>query len=438
MPPIKSKKKLNISPEETLQRDLLIQLLSLREQKEKEHALEIQSKSQSELLKGSWEIEKTKREEKRHVLRDKEHRLQGIKDKHIIDLGNYKQTVKELLLANQDELSAKTTQLLTEYQSLLEQQNNEIGQLQNELREMSNHMRETTTSYDNSKLASRRQCNDEATLLREEASNKISRFAVDSEEQLKRTRTEFEQKLMEEIKELEQRNEATIKGVMQKNRQETHQLRTCYNITMNKNLDRIAILRREVAQLKEQDRHDRWVLGELQTQNENITRPLELNTNLLNQLESDVEICSKQKHQLNAQLESLRTVDDELKTIEWDHEVLLQKLMKLESERDEWRTKAQHSILSAQRKSNFQNLLLERKLHKLNTTGERNTAAVAEVLQKANIDLNSLEQSQVCIHDVVQDKKKQIELLRQKLKHIKKSHQALLDRHRSFVEESKK
>jgi hypothetical protein len=437
MPQTKARKKLNISPDETLQRDLLIQLLSLREQKEKENAIEAQFESQSELLKGYWDIEKKTREERRHVLHDKEHRLQGIKDKHIVDLGNYKQTVKELLLANQDELSVKTTQLLMEYQTLLEQQNNEIDQLQNELRDISNSVKETTTSYDKSKLASRRQCIDEATLLREEASRKISNVAADSEDQIERTRNECEQKLMEEMKELEQRNDATIKGVMEKNRQEIQQLRTSHGITMTKNLDRISTLRKEMALLKEQDRRDRWMLNELQTQNENIVRPLETNTNLLNQLESDLVVCTNQKQSLNAQLKKLRQADEELKVIEWDYEVLLQKLMKLETDRDEWKSKAQQSILSAQRESNFQNLLLERKLDKLSITGESNTAAVAQVLQKANIDLNSLDRSQVCITDVVHDKKKQIELLRQRLKHIKKSHQALIDRHRTLLEEAK-
>lgn len=437
MPQKKAKKKQNISPEETLQRDLLIQLLSLREQKEKENAIEAQFKSQSELVKGYWEIEKKTREERRHILHDKEHRLQGIKDKHIVDLGNYKQTVKELLHANQDELSVKTTELLMEYQTLLEQQNNEISQLQNELRDVSNSIKASTTSYDKSKLESRRHCNDEATLLREEASRKISKLAADSEDQIKRTRNEFEQKLMEEMKELEQRNDATIKGVMEKNMQEIQQLRTSHGITMTKNLDRISTLRKEVALLKEQDRRDRWVLSELQTQNENIVRPLETNTNLFNQLESDLVVCNKQKKDLNTQQKKLRQADEELKAIEWDYEVLLQKLMKLETDRDEWKLKAQRSILTAQRESNFQNLLLERKLDKLSMTGESNTAAVAQVLQKANIDLDSLDRSQVCITDVVHDKKKQIELLRQRLKQIKKSHHMLIDQHRTLMEEAK-
>jgi hypothetical protein len=433
----KSKKKLNINPEETLRRDVLIQLSSLQEQKGKENALELQFKVQLEVLKGYWEIEKKAREDRRHVLLDKEHRLQGIKDKHIVNLGNYKQTIKELLLANQDDLAMKTTQLLMGYQSLMEQQNNEISQLQREMRDVSNGVNETTISHDKSSLVSRRLCDDEATLLRDEANRKIYKLASDSEEKIQRMRIESEQKLRDEMKELEKRNDAVIQEVMEKNRYEIHQLRTIRGTTMNNNLDRIVILRREMALLKEQDRLDRWVLTELQTQNENIARPLEMNTNLLHQLESDVEICAKQKQDLNALLPRLRKANEELKAIEWDHEVLLQNLTKLENDRDEWKKKAQQSILSAQRESNFQNLLLECKLTELSMTGEGNTAAVANVLQRANVDLKSLDRSQVCITDVVHDKNEQIELLRQRLKHIKLSHQTLICRHQTLVEEAK-
>jgi chaperonin cofactor prefoldin len=250
-------------------------------------------------------------------------------------------------------------------------------------------------------------------------------------------RTESEQKLREEMKELEKQNDEEMHGVMEKNRHEIHPLRTSHSTTMNSNLDKISTLRREAALLKEQDRHDRWVLTELQTQNDNIARPLEMNTNLLHQLESDVATCAKQKQDLNALLPRLRKADEELKAIEWDNEVLLQNSIKLENDRDEWKKKAQQSILSAQRESNFQNLLLECKLTELSMTGERNTAAVAKVLQKASIDLKSLDRSQVCITDVVHEKNEQIELLQQRLKHIKQSHQTLICQHRTLVEEAK-
>ena len=214
-------------------------------------------------------------------------------------------------------------------------------------------------------------------------------------------------------------------------------MRTSHGIIMTKNLDRIAALRREVALLKEQDRRDRYVLSDLQTQNENIVLPLEENTKLLHQLESDVEICNQQKHDLNAQRQKLRQVDAELKATEWDNEVLLQKLRAVETDRGEWKAKAQLSILTAQRKSNFKNLLMERKLSEMSVTGERNTAAVAESLRKAKTDLDSSDRSQFCITDVAHGKMKQMELSRQRLSHIEKSHQILLERHRALLEEAK-
>jgi hypothetical protein len=144
----------------------------------------------------------------------------------------------------------------------------------------------------------------------------------------------------------------------------------------------------------------------------------------------------KQKRDLDAQKEDLRRADEELKEIEWDHEVLFQKLQTLEVERDDRKKKTQQSIHSAQQSSNFQNLLLERKLRKTSVTGERDTAAIAEILRKASIELDKLDKSQVCITDVSNEKISQGVLLRQRLKRIQGAHKAMLDRHRTLMESS--
>ena len=213
-------------------------------------------------------------------------------------------------------------------------------------------------------------------------------------------------------------------------------MRTSYGVTMTENLDKIATLRRAVVLLREQDQRDRWVLSELRDRNDGIVVPLELKTRELHKLQSDVVDFHKQKHYLDAQKEDLRRADEELKEIEWDHEVLFQKLEALVVDRDEWKKKAQQSIHSAQQGSNFRNLMLERKLKKISMTGERDTAAIAEVLRKANIDLDTLYKSQVCITDVSNEKKSQEELLRQRLIHIQSAHKAMLDRHRTLMESS--
>ena len=439
MPPKKkkqgeSKKKKDVDPEEQLRQDLLLMALSLRGEKEREDSLEGQFRMQSESMKGYWEIEKKARDERRHVLISKEHRMEGIKDRHTIDLGVYKQTIKQLLFANQVEISDKTSELFINHQSLSDMHHNEDGRLYNDLHDISNRMADTTRSYERLKISMRGGCNDEVTALREEESRKIGNLASYYENQYKRTREDSEKRLISETKELDCRNEDAIKQVIDKNKQEIQRMRTSYGVTMTENLDKIATLRREVVLLREQDRHDRWVLSELRDRNDGIVVPLESKTGELHKLQSDVVDFHKQKRDLDAQKEDLRRANEELKEIEWDHEVLFQKLQALEVDRDERKKKAQQSIHSAQQSSNFQNLMLERKLRKISMTGERDTAAIAEILRKASIDLDTLDKSQVCITDVSIEKKSQGELLRQRLKHIQSAHTAMLERHRTLME----
>ena len=441
MPPKKkkqgeSKKKKDVDPEEQLRQDLLLMALSLRGEKEREDSLEGQFRMQSESMKGYWEIEKKARDKRRHVFIGKEHRMEGIKDRHTIDLSVYKQTIKQLLFEKQVEISEKTSELFRNHQSLSDMHRNEDGQLYNDLHDISNRMADTTRSYERLKISMRGSCNDEVTALREEESRKIGSLALYYEKKYKRTREDSEKRLMGETKELDCRNEDTIKQVMDKNKQEIQQMRTSYGVTITENLDKIATLRREVVLLREQDRHDRRVLSELRDRNDGIVIPLESKTGELHKLKSDMVDFHKQKQDLDAQKEDRRQADAELKDIEWDHEVLFQKLQTLEVDRDDWKKKAQQSIHSAQQSSNFQNLMLERKLRKISMTGERDTAAIAEILQKASIELDKLDQWQVCITDVSNEKISQGVLLRQRLKHIQYAHKAMLDRHRTLMESS--
>mmetsp|Transcript_35977 Transcript_35977/g.75631 ORF Transcript_35977/g.75631 Transcript_35977/m.75631 type:complete len:455 (-) Transcript_35977:200-1564(-) len=433
----KSKKKgKDVDPEEKLRQDLLLRALSLQGEAAQENAFEKQISKQSQLSKEYWEIEKKTKEERNRTLLEKEHRLNDIRDRHIIDLGQYKQIIKKLLFANQDELSATTTQSFTSYQSLSERHQNEVGQLHNELHDVSNRIQETATSYDKFAISMRRVHDDEATMLREEARRKIATLAIYSEKQFKRTREESERRLMEETKELETRNEGVIREVMEKNKMEIQEMRSRYSAAMNDNLDTITSLRKEVVLLREQDRYDRRVLSELRSQNNGIVIPLETNRSDLHRLESDLDAFHQQKKDLDTQKARLRRAEDELKEIEWDHEVLFQKLQASEIDRDEWKKKARDSVHSARQAANFRNLMLERKLSELSMTGEKKTAAMAEILQKgANIDLTSLDQSQVRVVDVVNEKNDRVELLRKELKRVKDAHAEMLDRHRALLDE---
>jgi len=433
----KKKKVKEIDPEEALRQELLKKALSLQGEIQQEHALEEEYQQQTSILSKYWDIEKKHQNDKKAQLLQKQHRLDGIADKHTIELNQYKQTIKQLLFTNQDELSEKITQYFIQYRSLEDTQHKEIGQLYNELYDITTRIRETTMSYDKFIISLRQGSNNEITMLRDDAHRKISMLANYCEKQYRATREISTQRLLNECQTLEEENEDIIQQIIEKNKDKIQQKRTVYSMTMNENLDTISTLRKEVVLLREQDRHDRYVLNELQTQNSNIITPLEANKKELTQLELDLEVYTKQKHDLDTQKQKLRHAQEELKSIEWDHEVLFQKLQQLEVDRNDWKKKVQQCIHSTKQKSNYTNLKLEQKLNKLSLTGEQNTAATIELLRKANVDLDTLDMtsSENVISDVIGEKKNQVRLLQQKLNQIKEDHATMIERYKHLLEE---
>jgi len=430
----KKKKVKEIDPEEALRQELLKKALSLQGEIQQEQALEEEYQQQTSILSKYWDIEKKHQNDKKAQLLQKQHRLDGIADKHTIELNQYKQTIKQLLFTNQDELSEKVTQSFIQYRSLEDTQHKEIGQLYNELYDITTRIRETTMSYDKFIISLRQGSNNEITMLRDDAHRKISMLANYSEKQYRATREISTQRLLNESQTLEEENESIIQQIIGKNKNEIQHKRTAYSIKMNENLDIISTLRKEVVLLREQDRHDRYVLNELQTKNCNIILPLQTNKLELTQLELDLEVYNKQKHDLDTQKQRLNHAQEELKCIEWDHEVLFQKLQQLEIDRNAWKKRVQQCIHSTKQKSNYTNLKLEQKLNKLSLTGEQNAAATVELLRKANVDIDTLDMtsSEHVISDVIGEKKNQVRLLQQKLNQIKEDHATMIERYKHY------
>ena len=86
----------------------------------------------------------------------------------------------------------------------------------------------------------------------------------------------------------------------------------------------------------------------------------------------------------------LKVQKEEFDALSWEHEVLEQRFKKVQEERDELYQRFVKSIHEVQQKSNFKNLLLERKLGALADTLEKKEAQLNEVLSASNLDPTAL------------------------------------------------
>ena len=429
----KSKKKAKeVDPKETERLQLLDRAVALRGETEKEHALETQFHAESESLKKFWEIEKKLREERQQELREKEHRLQQVKDDHVVHLGKYKRTIKQLLSFNQDELTQNEIQSLLDYQSQSKECQREMNALVDEVRIATRNVEQTISKHQNENNSLHHECSESITAIREDASRAIARLATYTANQLKMTHAEFEVKLKKEIQQLELQNEVEIKVTIEKNRERMQHIRQQSNATINSNLDTITALTKELVMLREQHRKDVVVLRELQAENDGIMSPLETNSSDLQQLCSDLDAFCKQKRDLETRRKQLKQAEKELNDIKWDHEVLFQHHERLEQECRECKQTYQDALYSAQQKSNMQNMKLERKLDRVTMEGEKSSAVLSQILIKADIDLNSVDQS--IVSDVVTEKKNKIKILNDELWRIKDAHVTMTKHYKSLVD----
>jgi hypothetical protein len=329
---------------------------------------------------------------------------------------------------NQDELSRNATVTLKNFQTASTRRYHEAWLQENDLHEVSTRIESSIRSHEDFKTAMRHWCNDMTTDLREQASRRIASLAAYSEIHFKSTREQHGRQLKQELKDLESMHDGQISDTMESNKQEVHLMRNNWKVTINDNLDSILQLRKDVEELREEDRRTRMNLRGMHNQNYNIIVPLENKRTSLQRLNSDLESYNEQKKDIKTQTQKLRCAEEELKEFEWNHEVLFQRLDALKKDYLAQKKNLHDSIYSAQQQSNFHNLLLEQKIRKLSKNGARSIAAITEILQRANISLDTIHNNKVPITDVVKNNSDRINILQEELKSVTDAHSAMLKR----------
>ncbi|MEE6518940.1 hypothetical protein FKM82_030268 [Ascaphus truei] len=122
----------------------------------------------------------------------------------------------------------------------------------------------------------------------------------------------------------------------------------------------------------------------------------------------------------------LKATEKELSDLKWEHEVLEQRFLKVQRERDELYKKFTAAIQEVQQKSSFKNLLLERKLLALGEMLEKKEAQLNEVLAASNLDPIALTTVTRKLEDVLDSKNNAIKDLQYELARVCKAHSDLL------------
>lgn len=131
-------------------------------------------------------------------------------------------------------------------------------------------------------------------------------------------------------------------------------------------------------------------MAEVSLQNKRLAEPLQRAREEMIEMQKRLANHERDKQILACTKARLKVTEKELKDLKWEHEILEQRFIKVQQEREELYRKFTAAIQEVQQKTGFKNLVLERKLQALNSAVEKREVQFNEVLAASNLDPTAL------------------------------------------------
>ena len=254
------------------------------------------------------------------------------------------------------------------------------------------------------------------------------------EKRLQREQEQSDLQRRTEVREIEQRKNAEIHKLIENHEKTFGDIKTYYNdITLN-NLSLINSLKEEMEALKKKEEKVSKQMNDVQAENKKLTEPLKEAKEQVVDLNKQLVNYKQGKNSIKILKSQLKTVTDENKKLKWEMEILQQRFLKVESERDEVYQKFLGAISEVQQKSNFKNLLLEKQLKLLTDNLEKKEAELGEVLSASNMESKTSSSSSTKVDDIIKSKNTIIDSLQNELAKAKKDHSAAVKKYEAELE----
>ena len=390
---------------------------------------------QREKLNYFWIVEKKDLEDKKAEHRNKERELQDLDEKHQVEIKVYKQRVKHLLHEHQNEVTHLKTDAEMALKLAQDQNAGAESELKKDKRDLKLDLKEMELSHEDYLKSLKQEQDRNITLLRQEFERKAKELQLKYEKKMKNVRDTLEARRKQEIQRIEHRKDSHINELMKAHEKAFGEIKNYYNDITHNNLDLIKSLKEEVAEMKKKESADEKLMFEIAQENKRMSEPLKQALQDVQRLREELGEYNRDRATLSSTKARLLVVEDKLKGLRWEHEVLLQRYEMVHAERDELYQRFQRTIYDVQQKSGFRNLLLERKLEAVAGELERQDAQLNEVLVSARLEPSVLGQVRTTLEDFVEAKNTKVRRLQAELQGLVEQHNDVIRAYDGKLEE---
>lgn len=415
-----------ISTEEMSKEQLEEHIVRLREELDREREERNYFQLERDKVNTFWEITKRQLEERKAEIRNKEREMEEGEERHQVEIKVYKQKVKHLLYEHQNNITELKAESAVALKLSQDDHRGKEQSLGKDKRSLKIELKEQELAHEDIIKNLKRGKDEDITKLREDFERQAREIEAKYEKKMRSLREELELRRKTEIHEIEERKNSQINTLMKNHEKAFSDIKNYYNdITLN-NLALINSLKEQVEDMKRKEERMEKQMNEIMAENRRLTEPLQRAREEVQELQKELANYQKDKASLASAKARLKVRMEELKKLEWEHEVLKQRFEQTQSERDELYGKFVKAIHEVQQKSNFKNLLLEKKLTALADTLEKKEAQLNEVLAASNLDPTALTVVTRKLEDVLDSKNSAIKDLQYELARVCKAHNDLI------------
>ncbi|XP_052815521.1 dynein regulatory complex subunit 4-like [Mya arenaria] len=415
-----------ISTEEMTKEQLEEHILRLREELDREREERNYFQLERDKVNTFWEITKRQLEEKKAELRNKDREMEDAEERHQIEIKVYKQKVKHLLYEHQNNVSELKAEGSVSLRLAQDEHRGDELELRKDKRALKVSLKEQELSHEDIIKNLKRKNDEGITELRADFERRAREIEAKYEKKMRTLRDELDLRRKTEIHEIEERKNGQINSLMKNHEKAFSDIKNYYNdITLN-NLALINTLKEQVEEMKKKDERMEKQMAEISAKNKMLTEPLQKAQEEVEELKKELSNYEKDKETLRMTKARLKIAEEDNRSLKWEHEVLEQRFEKIQDERDELYRKFVKAVHEVQQKSNFKNLLLEKKLGALADTLEKKEAQLNEVLSASNLDPTALTVVTRKLEDVLDSKNSAIKDLQYELARVCKAHNDLL------------
>ncbi|XP_038610556.1 dynein regulatory complex subunit 4 [Tachyglossus aculeatus] len=415
-----------LSPDEMNKEQLEEHMGRLREELDREREERNYFQLERDKIHTFWEITRRQLEEKKAELRNKDREMEEAEDRHQVEIKVYKQKVKHLLYEHQNNLTELKAEGTVAMKLAQKDHRTQESELRKDMRTLKVELKEQELANEVVVKNLRLKHDEETTRMRNDFERQVREIEAKYDKKMKMLRDELELRRKTEIHEVEERKNGQINTLMKNHEKAFSDIKNYYNdITLN-NLALINSLKEQMEEMKKKEDHLEKEMAEVMLQNKRLTEPLQRAREELTELQKRLANYEKDKASLASTKACLKVTERELKDLQWEHEVLEQRFIKVQVERDELYSKFTKAIQEVQQKTGFKNLILERKLHALSNVLEKKEVQLSEVLSASNLDPSALSIVTHKLEDVLDSKNNAIKDLQYELARVCKAHNDLL------------